>query len=152
MFTCNGCQKIGEYVPAFVAVDDEETDQYTVIEAPQSKDHKCRVNGNEKDILKAKTEMCNCVLENPTRGLQEVYETVRRKHSEKMEETQRQIFLQDFPSFLNMKRVLSRKRREVIPADPKLVTDIDTGLPAFLLDGVECMVKGDQVFQYRPAT
>ena len=46
-----------------------------------------------------------------------------------------------------MKKLLLIKRREIIPADPKLATDIDTGLPAFLLDGVECMVKGDQVFQ-----
>ena len=30
---------------------------------------------------------------------------------------------------------------------PKLATDIDTGLPVFLLDGMECIIKGDQVFQ-----
>ena len=80
--------------------------------------------------MKAKTEVCNCVLEDPTRGLQE-----------------RQLFLKDLPSFLSMKKLLLIKRKEIIPADPKLATDIDTGLPAFLLDGVECMVKGDQVFQ-----
>ena len=93
VFTCNSCQKIGDYVSAIVAVEDEETDQYSVIRTPVDKDHKCWVKGNEADIKLAKLEMCEMVLEDPTRGLQ------------------------------------------------------DTGLPVFLLDGEECIVKGDQVFQ-----
>ena len=147
VFTCNSCQKIGDYVSAIVAVEDEETDQYSVIRAPVDKDHKCWVTGNEADIKLAKLEMCEMVLEDPTRGLQDIYETVRCKFSERMDANKRQIFLQDFPSFLSVKSLLLSKRREVIPADPTIVTDIDTGLPVFLLDGEECIVKGDQVFQ-----
>ena len=70
VFTCNGCQQIGDYVAAIVAVEDEENDKYHVVRAPQSTDHKCWVSGNEADIKKAKSEMCNLVLEDPTRSIQ----------------------------------------------------------------------------------
>ena len=32
VFTCNGCQQIGDYVAAIVAVEDEENDKYHVVE------------------------------------------------------------------------------------------------------------------------
>ena len=38
-----------------------------------------------------------------------------------------------------------RKRREVIPADPKFMTDIDLTLPVFLYQDGESVVKGEQV-------
>ena len=44
-----------------------------------------------------------------------------------------------------IKTILVRKRREVIPADPKFMTDIDLTLPVFLYQDGESVVKGEQV-------
>ena len=62
-----------------------------------------------------------------------------------MDSNNKLLFLQDFPSFYDIKTVLGRKRREVIPADPKVISDIDLNLPVFLYKDGESVVKGEQV-------
>ena len=47
--------------------------------------------------------------------------------------------------FLEVKTILVRKRREVIPSDPKVMTDIDLSLPVFLYKDGESVVKGEEV-------
>ena len=89
--------------------------------------------------------MCSKVLKEPTRSLQEIYEEVRSRCTEEMDSNNKLLFLQDFPSFYDIKTVLGRKRREVIPADPKVISDIDLNLPVFLYKDGESVVKGEQV-------
>ena len=52
---------------------------------------------------------------------------------------------QDFPTFFQIKTILVRKRREVITADPKVMSEIDLTLPVFLYQDGESVVKGEQV-------
>ena len=91
--------------------------------------------------------MCSKVLKEPTRSLQEIYEEVRSRCTEEMDSNNKLLFLQDFPSFYDIKTVLGRKRREVIPADPKVISDIDLNLPVFLYKDGESVVKGEQVLR-----
>ena len=85
------------------------------------------------------------VLSEPTRSLQEIYETVRQKFTAELDPSSKLIFLQDFPKFLDIKRQLLSKRREMIPPDPKAMSDIDFSLPVFLTKNGENVVKGEQV-------
>ena len=62
-----------------------------------------------------------------------------------MDSNEKLLFLHNFPTFLELKTILVRKRREVIPSDPKVMTDIDLSLPVFLLNDGESVVKGDEV-------
>ena len=70
---------------------------------------------------------------------------MRSDCTEDLDSVTKLIFLQDFPSYTEIKTILSRKRREVIPADPKSMTDIDLSLPVFLYKDGESVVKGEQV-------
>ena len=145
IFTCNGCDKIGHYLSAVVGVEDEESGKYYVIRAPTNKDHLCWVSAFQQVIKRARDQMCEMVLKEPTRSLLEIYEEVRRDCTEDLDSVTKLIFLQDFPSYTEIKTILSRKRREVIPADPKSMTDIDLSLPVFLYKDGESVVKGEQV-------
>ena len=62
-----------------------------------------------------------------------------------MDSNSKFLFLQDFPTFLNIRTILARKRREVIPAEPKVMSEIDLTLPVFLYKDGESVVKGEQV-------
>ena len=55
------------------------------------------------------------------------------------------LFLQEFPSFLDVKSTMLSKRREFIPPDPKVMLEINIDLPVFLYKDGENVVKGDQV-------
>ena len=89
--------------------------------------------------------MCSMVLNDPTRSLQEIYEEVRNCCTEDMDANAKLLFLQDFPTYIEIKTILVRKRREVIPSDPKVMTDIDLSLPVFLYKDGESLVKGEEV-------
>ena len=62
-----------------------------------------------------------------------------------MDSNEKLLFQHNFPTFLELKTILVRKRREVIPSDPKVMTDIDLSLPVFLYKDGESVVKGEQV-------
>ena len=145
MFTCNGCQKLGLYLSAVAGTEDEEADKYYLIRAPQIKDHKCWISSNELAIREAKAEMYEIVLDEPTRSLQEIYEVVRQKYTAQMDSNTKLLFLQEFPRYLDLKSTLLSMRRQVIPPDPKFMTDINIDLPIFLYKEGENVVKADQV-------
>ena len=143
-FTCNGCERAGHYTSAVVGVEEsDKSEKYYLIRAPRYDDHPCWVTDNEA-IKRAKDEMCSIVLNDPTRSLQEIYEEVRNRCTEDMDANAKLLFLQDFPTWIEIKTILVRKRREVIPSDPKVMTDIDLSLPVFLLKDGESVVKGDE--------
>ena len=125
IFTCNGCEKIGQYLSAVVGVEDEESEKYYVIRAPSNDDHHCWATANQLTIKRARDQMCEMVIEEPTRSLQEIYEEVRNQVTENMDSNTKLLFLQDFPTFFQIKTILVRKRREVIPADPKVMSGRD---------------------------
>ena len=145
VFTCNGCQKEGVYLSAVAGMENEDADEYYLIRAPQIQDHKCWVSGNTKVIKEAKDLMYQMVLKEPTRSLQEIYEVVRQQFTANMDSATKLLFLQDFPKYLDLKSALLYVRRQVIPPDPKLMTDIDVNLPIFLNKDGENIVKADQV-------
>ena len=76
IFTCNGCEKQGHYLSAVVGT---EADKYYLIRAPHITQHTCWISSNHLAIRKAKEEMYEMVLKEPTRGLQEIYEVVRQR-------------------------------------------------------------------------
>ena len=80
-------------------------------------------------------------------SIQEIYEEVRNHSTEDMDSKTKLLFLQDFPTFIEIKTILARKRREVIPADPKVMTNIDLDLPVFFYKDEENVVKGDLVLR-----
>ena len=88
--------------------------------------------------------MCETVLRDPTRGLQNGYKDVRLRYTENMDHNKRLLFCQDFPTFPQVKQSLLWKRREVLPADPRHMNEADIDLDLFKLNG-ENLVKGDQV-------
>ena len=145
IFTCNSCEKQGVYLSAVAGTEDEEADKYYLIRAPQISEHTCWVSSNRQLIEKAKQEMNQMVLNEPTRSLQEIYELVRQRFTSEMDSNTKLMFLQDFPKFVDVKSTLLRKRREMIPPDPKHMCDIDTDLPVFLTKKGENVVKAEQV-------
>ena len=90
--------------------------------------------------------MNSLVLADPTRSLVDIYETVRSNCTEDMDSETKISFLQEFPSFRTVQANLYRKRREIIPADPKAMTDLKVDLKLFQYNDEEVVIKGDQVF------
>ena len=89
--------------------------------------------------------MFSAVLKDPIRGLKEIYESVRNSYTKEMDRSEELLFLSDFPAFRQIKPALLRRRRQVIPADPKLMTDLNIDLKVFKYTNNEELVKGDQV-------
>lgn len=86
------------------------------------------------------------VREEPTRSISKIYEEVRTQFAGGMDSSTKLSFLQEFPVQRSMSSNLYNTRREVIPADPKKVDELNVDLEWFLYskDG-ESVVKGDQV-------
>ena len=63
--------------------------------------------------------------ENPSRSVNQIYESVRTSFTQNMEDDLRMLFLEKFPKLKNIAPALYRKRREFIPADPKTQTDLN---------------------------
>ena len=62
-----------------------------------------------------------------------------------MDSNTKLLFLQEFPSYLDLKSSMLSVRRQVIPPDPKFMADIDINLPIFIYKEGENVVKADQV-------
>ena len=82
------------------------------------KDHKCRASSHQVDIRAAKSQMYEMVAKEPTGSLLEIYEVVRQKYTAQMDPDSKLLFLQEFPSFLDLKTALLAQRRKFIPPDP----------------------------------
>ena len=143
VFSCSGCEKLGRYLSAIAEVEGEE---YHLVSWPRTEDHICWTSGYAEIIQKARDEMNSLVLTDPTRSLVDIYETVRSNCTEDMDSETKISFLQEFPSFRTVQANLYRKRREIIPADPKAMTDLKVDLKLFQYNDEEVVIKGDQVF------
>ena len=97
------------------------------------KDHKCWASSHQVDIKAAKAEMYEMVAKEPTRSLQEIYEVVRQKYTAQMEPNSKLLFLQEFPSFLDVKSNLLAQRRKFIPPDPKVMIEINSPVSVSVL-------------------
>ena len=106
VFTCNACEKEGKYLSAVAGTENEEADKYFVIRAPHMKDHVCWVSGSQVAIRRAKNEMYQMVLKEPTRSLKEFFEVVRQNHTAQMDSHTKLLFLQEFPRFSDVKTTL----------------------------------------------
>ena len=142
VFTCNGCEADGKYVSALANV---ENDKYQLIEAPPIDDHACWASGHQPAIKMASNLMHQMVREDPTRSVPQIYEQVREQFTVGMDNTTKMSFLSQFPLYRNMSANLYKTRREVIPSDPKEMTDLDVNLEWFHYSQNEMVVKGDQV-------
>ena len=111
------------------------------------KDHKCWASSHQVDIRAAKSQMYEMVAKEPTRSLLEIYEVVRQKYTAQMDPDSKLLFLQEFPSFLDLKSALLAQRRKFIPPDPKNMIEINIDLPVFLTEAGENVVKGDQLLE-----
>ena len=89
--------------------------------------------------------MLSKVTQDPTRSAQSVYEEVRNSFTQNMEAEEKLLFLSNFPTFKDFQTRIYRKRRELIPPNPKTMIDLDVHLPMFQYNRDETIVKGDQV-------
>ena len=83
--------------------------------------------------------------QDPSRSINQIYEEVRNSTTQTMTSQEKQSFLSVFPSFRQIQAKLYRKRRELIPPNPKRMTDLKLDLPLFQYSQEETVVKGDQV-------
>ena len=76
--------------------------------------------------------MFDKVRKDSSRSIPQIYETVRSSFTQDMSPEKKSQFLLKFPLYRNMSAHLYTKRREQIPADPKLMTDFNIDLEMFL--------------------
>ena len=108
------------------------------------KDHSCWADGNQALIKKARNEMFLKIDQDPSRSINQIYEEVRNSTTQTMTSQEKQSFLSVFPSFRQIQAKLYRKRQELIPPNPKRMTDLKLDLPLFQYSQEETVVKGDQ--------
>ena len=145
IFTCNGCEGMApkKYLSAITRIKEDGT--YELVEWPRMKDHSCWADGNQALTRKAKDEMLSKVTQDPTRSALSVYEEVRNSFTENMAPEEKFLFLSTFPTFNLFHHLLYRKRRELIPPNPKTMIELNVDLPMFQYSSDETVVKGDQV-------
>ena len=83
--------------------------------------------------------------QDPFRSINQIYEEVRNSTTQTMTTQVKQLFLSVFPSFRTIQSKLYRKRWELIPPNPKRMTDLKLDLFLFQYSQEETVVKGDQV-------
>ena len=132
-----------KYLSAIARITDEAT--YELVEWPRLKDHSCWADGNQFLHRKARDEMLSKVIEDPTRSALSVYEEVRNSFTQNMESENKLLFLSTFPTYREIQFQMYKKRRELIPPNPKTMTDLNVDLPMFQYTKDESVVKGDQV-------
>ena len=85
------------------------------------------------------------VSNSKTLSAQSVYEEVRNSFTQNMEAEEKLLVLSNFPTFRQFQNQMYRKRRDLIPPNPKTMIDLDVHLPMFQYNRDETIVKGDQV-------
>ena len=91
------------------------------------------------DVKFDESQMYEMVAKEPTRSLLEIYEVVRQKYTAQLNPNSKLLFLQEFPSFLDLKTALLAQRRKFIPPDPKIMCEINIDLPVFITKAGENM-------------
>ena len=89
--------------------------------------------------------MLEKVSQDPSRSIVQIYEEVRNSITQNMESQEKLLFLSDFPTFRDIQSSLYKKRRELIPPNPKKMIDLKLDLALFQYNKDESVVKGDQV-------
>ena len=90
--------------------------------------------------------MFEAVLREPSGSLQSIYEEIRSRFTAKMDSNMKLLFLQELPCLEVIKQEMLKRRRKLIPPDPKTATEIDVENQVFIYKDGENCVKGDQVF------
>ena len=143
VFSCNGCEL--QSTTLFAVAKMDEDGKYELLDWPRSNDHCCWADVTQALIRKARNQMFDKVREDPSRSIPQIYETVRSSFTQDMSPEKKSQFLLKFPLYRNMSAHLYTKRREQIPADPKLMTDFNIDLEMFLYKGEESVCIGDVV-------
>ena len=65
--------------------------------------------------------MLSKVEQNPLRSAIQIYEEVRNSFTQNMQSEEKVLFLSSFPTFRDFQTILYRKRRELIPPNPKVM-------------------------------
>ena len=99
------------------------------------------MTGQQDSIWSAREEMCKTVLREVTRGLKSIFKEVRSCYTERMDHNKRLLFLQNFPTFEQVKQSLLQKRREKIPADAQHMKEANINLNLFNVTGENCMTR-----------
>ena len=143
-FSCNGCEtQASKYLSAIAKI--KEDGSYELIEWPRLKDHSCWADGSQALVQKAKRAMIFEVSQDPSRSVNQIYEEVRNSITQTMTTQEKQLFLSAFPTFRAIQSTLYKKRWELLPPNPKRMTDFKLDLPLFQYSQEETVVKGDQV-------
>ena len=144
-FTCNGCETSipKRYISAFARVNEDGS--YELVEWPRMEDHTCWADINKARIRKARNEMFEKVQQHPSKSCLQIYEEVRNSFTQDMDSQEKLLFLSDFPTFRDVQSNLYKKRRELIPPNPKKMIDLKLDLSLFLYSDDESVVKGDQL-------
>ena len=118
-FTCNGCETSipKRYLSAFARVNEDGS--YELVEWPRMEDHTCWADINKARIRKARSEMFEKVQQHPSKSCLQIYEEVRNSFTQDMDSQEKLLFLSDFPTFRDVQSNLYKKRRELIPPNPK---------------------------------
>ena len=69
---------------------------------------------------------------------------MRNSITQTMTTQEKQLFLSVFPTLRAIQSTLYKKRRELLPPNPKRMTDFKLDLPLFQYSQEETVVKGDQ--------
>ena len=125
IFSCNDCEAQAPkiYLSAIARITEEGA--YELVEWPRSKDHSCWADGHQVLIRKAREEMISKVEQNPARSSVQIYEEVRNSFTHNMEPDEKMLFLSNFPKYRSIQNSLFRKRREIIPTNPRNMTELN---------------------------
>ena len=108
-FSCNGCQKKGKYVSVLATVEDSE---YKLEQVPKEELHVCSPQYMALEVKMAKKLLAEKALEDPMRSITEIYNEVKESYVATLEPQDWQLFLDNFPSYSQVKPLLCRKRKE----------------------------------------
>ena len=108
-FSCNGCLKQGKYLSVLAEVVDNE---YKLYQVPKEELHVCSPEYLGLEVKMAKKLLIEKALEDPTRSITEIYREVKDSFEESLEPQDLQLFLENFPTYSQVKSLLCRKRKE----------------------------------------
>ena len=111
---------------------DELNDAYELKRLPTCEEHICAPSGTEIQRKKCITKMMECIGNDPTKPITEIYNEVRSNFTRCMEYDEKITFLQDLPTFRSLQSQLYVKRREYIPPNPSSPSELDVNSDWFL--------------------
>ena len=104
---------------------DRETLDLRLFQYPQSSDHSCAPSSTSSLIKQCLNEIKECVRKDATRAIPDLYLEVRSKYCSALTYDEKLVFLQELPSFRNIRQGLYNIRRDIIPPAPQTQTDFN---------------------------